>query len=157
MLQPPEHHKFITSDPFNIFLLFWTKSPKKRKTCPWLWRRYSCCQNVAGNREFGNSVWCHGSIFSLVAFGTPVARDVSNRNSYFTYQQHSLSYLKTYHVQHLLLGACLAECWFLSMLLYLTNPCTACEGFCPMSSNFPLAVFCIFGKGKFLLSLHEFN
>lgn len=86
--QPPEHHKFITSDPLNIFLLFWTKSVKKKKTCLWLWRRYSCCQNRARTREFGNSVWCHGSIFSLVAFGSPVARDVSKRNSCFTHQHH---------------------------------------------------------------------
>lgn len=98
--QPPEHPKFIASDSFNIFLLFGTKSMKKRKTCLWLWRRYSCCQNVAGTGEFGNSVWCPGSILSLVAFGRPVARDVSNRNSYFTYQQHFLSYLKPHHVQH---------------------------------------------------------
>lgn len=98
--QPPEHPKFMTSDPLNIFLLFWTKSTKKRRPCLWLWRRYSRCQNVAGNREFGHSVWCHGSIFSLVAFGRPVARDVSKRNSCFTSQHHFLSYLKPHHMQH---------------------------------------------------------
>lgn len=29
MPQPPQHPKFITSDPLNIFLLFWAKSTKK--------------------------------------------------------------------------------------------------------------------------------
>lgn len=98
--QPPEHPRFIMSNPLNIFLLFWTKSVMKMKTHLWLWRRYSRCQNGAGNRESGHSVWCHGSIFSFVAFAGTVARDVSKRNSCFTYQHHFLSYLKPHHVQH---------------------------------------------------------
>lgn len=43
--------------------------------------------------DFGNSVWCHGSIFSLVAFGRTVARDALKRNSCLTYQLLPLSLL----------------------------------------------------------------
>lgn len=66
----------ITS--FQYFPAFLGKTHKERRT--WLWRRSSPCQN----REFGHSLWCHGSIFSLVALGSPVAGDVSKRNSCFT-------------------------------------------------------------------------
>lgn len=108
---------------------------KKRRTCLGLWRKYSRCQHVVGNGGISNSVWCRRSIplpagiwWSSIKMVFRAAILVSLTN---TTTAEFLSCLKHIACSVLLLGACLAECWFLSVLLYLTNPCTACKWFCP--------------------------